>query len=119
MDDFDNGAGIPDEELGGESAASDADLGEPVGGGAEDEAEVAEAAAPAGRSSTPARARKSGGSARKAAPKKAAPKKAAPKKAAAKAKKAAPKKKAKPAKKKAAKKHAKKAAKKKKSGKKR
>ena len=63
MDDFDNGAGIPDEELGGESAVSEGDLGEPIGGGADDEgeAEAAEAAAPAGRRSGGARARKSGG----------------------------------------------------------
>ena len=107
MDEFDNGMGMPDEELMGGSL-----LGDVGAGGLESEPESAGAEPSGHRASGGARAHKAAGSAKKAAPK-AAPK--AARKAAKPAKKARPAKKAKPARnaaKKAAKKPARKAAKK-------
>ena len=104
QDDFDDGMELPDDELAGDSATDDGDLGldgidaepEPV-----EEAQSRPSGGVRAKASGPAPARKAGGSApAKKAPakkavvaKKAAPKKAAPKKKAAAKKSAAPKKK--------------------------
>jgi len=109
QDDFDNGMGIPDDELAGESAMSEGDA---LGGHDGDVELEAPDSEPVGRASGGARAMSSGGPGN-AAPRKAAAKKPA-KKAAKAAKKAKPARKAvkKSAPKKAAKKSAKKSAKK-------
>src|SRR4051812_26608120 len=116
QDDFDNGMGIPDDELAGESAMSEGDA---LGGHDGDVELEAPDSEPVGRASGGARAMSSGGAGKATPRKAAAAKKKAPKKAVKKAKpgarkaakKSAPKKKS--AKKKAAKKPAKKSAKRK------
>jgi hypothetical protein len=94
QDDFDSGMGIPDDELAGESAMSEGDVG-----GHDGDVELdAPEGEPVGRASGGARAIASGGG-KASAPRKAAPaKKAVAKKAVAK-KAAKPAKKAKPARK--------------------
>jgi hypothetical protein len=112
QDDFDNGMGIPDDELAGESAMSEGDA---LGGHDGDVDLEAPESEPVGRASGGARAMSSGGAGKPAPRKAAAAKKKAPKKAVKKAaKKAKPARKAakKSAPKKAAKKSAKKTAKK-------
>ena len=81
QDDFDSGMGIPDDELAGESAASEGDALDSHDGDVELEASEGE---PVGRASGGARARQSSGGGSKPAARKAAPAKkakAAPKKA--------------------------------------
>src|SRR5262249_29495140 len=85
QDDFDNGMEVPDDELAGESAASE-DLGDLGGAEGEGRAEGGAGSAPAGRPSGGARARKSSSARKSAGARKAAKsgaKKAAKKKSAA------------------------------------
>jgi len=85
QDEFDSGMGIPDDELAGESAATEGDA---LGGDDDVELEAPDSE-PVGRASGGARAMSSGGGGKPAASRKASGKKKAVKKAAKPAKKTA------------------------------